>query len=76
MAIGDPADYCNDQETYVPVEPFFDFVDYVSGLIISMGASAQEKVAAYPDGGSQYIPWVKKYVLDERFHPELLAKLP
>jgi hypothetical protein len=75
-AIGDPADYCDDQETYVPVEPFFEFVDYVSALIISMGEGPQDKVSAYPDGDSRYVPWVKKYVLDSRFHAQLLQKLP
>ncbi len=75
-AIGDPADYCNDQETYAPVQPFFEFVDYVSGLIIEMGAEVWPKVSEYPDQASKYIPWVKKYVLDERFHHDLLEKLP
>jgi len=75
-SIGDPADYCNDQETYAPVQPFFEFVDYVSGLIIEMGEDAWPQVSEYRDQASQYIPWVKKYVFDERFHRDLLEKLP
>ena len=74
-SIGDPSDYCNDDETYAPVQEFFDFVDFISALIISLGEAGKLNLAKFRHSNRSYVTWVKKYVTDERFHLQCLKQL-
>lgn len=74
-SIGDPSDYCDDDETHVPVNQFFEFVDYVSALIINLGEAGRVRLDAYPDSRHEYLKWVRKYVTDERFHAQVMQQL-
>jgi len=75
-SIGDVDDYANDLETSIPVESFFAFVDLISAIIILMGPEAIEKIYGRSESKSRYMPWVSKFVLDERFHKQVKAQLP
>lgn len=75
-SIGDVDDYANDLETSIPVERFFAFVDLISALIIVLGPEAIEKAGERNSSKSRYMPWVLKFVQDERFHKQVKEQLP
>lgn len=73
-ALTDPSDYFKgtakgDEQA---VSGFFLFIDLVSALIIHAGETAKQEVTHYTKG--TYVQWVKKYVLDSRFHDGLLKQ--
>lgn len=75
-SIGDPSDYTNKLETSVPVQQFFAFIDLVSALILVVGEEAVAQTLARENAKSQYLPWVKKFVSDERFRSQVMTQLP
>jgi hypothetical protein len=75
-SIGDPSDYANELETSVPVHQFFAFVDLMSALILLIGDEAVEQTLARENAKSQYLPWVKKFVSDERFRSQVMEQIP
>ncbi len=75
-SIGDPLDYCDDEESHAPVQGFFLFIDLVSALIISLGDAGQQALEKYAGSSSRYVPWVVKYVSDERFHAQIRNQFP
>lgn len=75
-SIGDPSDYANELETSVPVQQFFAFVDLISALILLIGGDAVEQTLARENAKSQYLPWVKKFVSDERFRSQVMQQIP
>ena len=58
------------------VEGFFKFVDLISLLILQMGDSVHSQLASYANRRAGYVPWVIKYVSDERFHTNLRHQFP
>lgn len=76
VAIGDVQDYVDDQETFVPAQDFFQFVDLVSALVLALGPAGVAAFQASADPASPYSAWVSKYVSDDRFHDELRASFP
>ena len=75
-SIGDPMDYANEAETSAPIQQFFAFVDLISALILLVGDEAVAQTMARECGKSQYLPWVKKFVSDERFHGQVMQQIP
>lgn len=74
--IGDVDDYANELETSIPVERFFAFVDLISALIIFLGPDAVKKASERSSSKSRYIPWVIKFIQDERFYKQIKEQLP
>lgn len=74
--IGDVDDYANDFETSIPVERFFAFVDLISALIIFLGSDAVKKASERNTSKSRYMPWVIKFIQDERFYKQIKEQLP
>jgi hypothetical protein len=74
--LNDPSDNFTGKEKgdETAVSGFFLFIDLVSVLIISVGEKARLKLHIYRNSSNMYTPWVHKYVLDTRFHEELLKK--
>lgn len=72
----DPSDYFSGSEKRdeKAVVGFFLIIDYISVLIISMGNSGIKELEKYKKEKSTYLPWVIKYVSDERFRNSLLEK--
>jgi len=75
-SIGDVHDYVDDQETSVPAQEFFLFLDLISSLLILLGEPGCERLRSTPEARSPYVAWVKKYVTDDRFHDELRSSFP
>ena len=75
-SIGDPSDYTNELETSVPVQQFFAFIDLISALILLIGEEAVAQALARESAKSQYLPWVKKFISDDRFRSQVMAQLP
>ena len=75
-SIGDVDDYANDFETSIPVERFFAFVDLISALIIFLGSDAVKKASERSPSKSRYMPWVLKFIQDERFYKQVKEQLP
>lgn len=75
-SIGDVDDYANELETSIPVERFFAFVDLISALIIFLGSDAVKKASERSASTSRYMPWVIKFIQDERFYNQVKEQLP
>lgn len=73
-SLGDPGDYCKNDCDGKTVEGFFLFIDFVSALLIHLGDCAIERLDAYSDSRHPFLPWVLKYIADDRFHDEILGK--
>lgn len=74
--IGDVDDYVNETETSIPVERFFAFVDLISALVVLLGPAAIEKAEGRTASNSRYMPWVLKFISDERFYAQIAEQLP
>ena len=76
IELKDPSDYFSGSEKRdeKAIAGFFLIIDYISFLIISMGTSAIKELEKYQKEKSTYLPWVIKYVGDERFRNSLLEK--
>ncbi len=74
--LGDPSEYCKNDYDSKTVAGFFLFIDFVSVLIIRLGDDAVNEIDRYSHLPGKFVPWVIKYVKDERFHAELLSKFP
>ncbi len=73
-SLDDPSAYCkNDLDSDTPAG-FFLFLDFISALIINLGDSAMLKVNKYSNSKHHFVPWVVKYVSDERFQNEIISK--
>lgn len=75
-SMGDPLDYEDELEGSVPVHQFFAFIDLVSALILLIGGEAVTQTLARENPKSQYLPWVKKFVSDERFRGQVMEQIP
>lgn len=73
--IGDVDLYVDELEKSAPAQSFFAFIDLISALILFLGPEAVAKALGRVDSG-KYIPWLKKYLADERFHSEVKKQLP
>jgi hypothetical protein len=76
LRLGDPMDFANEAETSVPVQQFFAFIDLASGLVLLLGPDAVSRALAREARGSEYLPWLQKFVGDERFHAQVLEQIP
>jgi hypothetical protein len=74
--LGDPSDYTKNDLDSETVEGFFNFVDFVSVVLIGLGQDSQVEVQRYGKLPGKFIPWVVKYVTDPRFHADLFKKYP
>lgn len=74
LSLNDPSEYCKDDLDSQTVSGFFLFLDFISALIIQLGDQAIRATQAYQDTRHSFVPWVIKFVNDERFHAEILAK--
>ena len=72
--LGDPSDFTKNDLDSKTVEGFFSFLDFVSFLLIEMGEEVREEMAEYGQLKGKFVPWVIRYVSDERFHNELRTK--
>ena len=75
-SIGDVDDYASELETSIPVERFFAFIDLISALIIFLGSDAVKKASERSSSKSRYMPWVIKFIQDERFYKKVKEQLP
>lgn len=75
-SIGDVDLYVDELERNAPAQSFFAFIDLISALILFLGPEAVTRAAGRVDKGGKYIPWLKKYLVDERFHSEIKKQLP
>ena len=73
-SLGDPSEYCKDDFDEMTPAGFFLYVDFVSALIIDLGTNAIQQVGRYSDTNHHFVKWVVKFVQDERFHNEIVAK--
>jgi len=73
-SLSDPGEYCEHDLDSETVSGFFLFIDFISALIIDLGDQAIQATLAYQDTRHPFAPWVIKFVNDERFHAEILAK--
>ncbi|BCU05588.1 hypothetical protein [Allochromatium tepidum] len=74
LSLNDPSEYCKHDLDSETVSGFFLFLDFISALIIQLGDQAIQATKAYQDTRHPFVPWVIKFVNDERFHAEILAK--
>jgi len=72
--LDDPSEYCQDDYDEKTVAGFFLFIDFISALIINLGAPAIEVASKYSSSKHPYVPWVAKYASEPRFHGEILEK--
>lgn len=75
-SIGDVHDYVDDQETFVPAQEFFLFVDLISSLLLLLGEPAAQRLRSIPETRGPYVASVRKYVDDDRFHDGLRSSFP
>lgn len=75
-SIGDVDLYVDELEKSAPAQSFFAFIDLISALILFLGPEAVARAVGRVDNGGKYIPWLKKYLVDERFHNEIKKQLP
>ncbi|MBF0101056.1 MAG: hypothetical protein HQK77_09135 [Desulfobacterales bacterium] len=73
-SLNDPSDYCKNDYDCETVTGFFLFIDFVSALIIKMGNFTSNEIESYSQFTGKFVPWVIKYVKDERFHSDILSK--
>lgn len=72
--LDDPSVYCkNDHDSDTPAG-FFLFIDFISALIINLGDSTLQKMYQYKNIRHPFVPWVIRYVNDQRFHREIMSK--
>ena len=73
-SLDDPSAYCkNDLDSKTPAG-FFLFIDFISALIINLGDSTIQEANNYSNIKHPFVPWVIKFVNDERFHNEIMSK--
>lgn len=66
-SLEDPSAYCKNDTDQKTVSGFFLFIDFVSALIINMGAPAVQEIKKYATSTHPFVPWVVKYCTDDRF---------
>lgn len=74
--LNDPSDYFsgNQKKDENAISGFFLIIDLVSTFIIKIGYDSFEKIDPYRKSKSKYIPWILKYIDDDRFHSDLINK--
>lgn len=73
-SLDDPSAYCKDDFDSETPAGFFLFIDFVSALIINLGAPAIEETKKFGNTNHHFLPWVIKYADDDRFHHEIMSK--
>ncbi|MDJ0828590.1 MAG: hypothetical protein QNI92_01995 [Desulfobacterales bacterium] len=73
-SLKDPSEYCKNDFDDQTVKGFFLFIDAVSALIINLGEPALPQMGDHSGSSHPFVPWVVKYVQDDRFHTEILQK--
>ena len=73
-SLDDPSAYCNNDFDSETPAGFFRFIDFISALIINLGAPAIEEMKKFGNTSHHFLPWVIKYADDSRFHPEIMSK--
>lgn len=73
-SLDDPSSYCKNHYDSKTVKGFFLYLDFISALIINLGEDAIERITKYKNSKHPFIPWVVKYVEDERFHAQIMSK--
>lgn len=74
--LNDPSDYFSGdhKRDENAISGFFLIIDLVSAFIIKIGDESFDKVDLYRKSKSIYIPWILKYIDDDRFHSDLINK--
>ena len=75
ITIGGPQDYL---DQYDDAKQFFAFIDFISGIVISLGDPAIAKLNEYEDSkvNTHYIHYLKQFANDERFHSQIQNQFP
>lgn len=75
ITIGGPQDYI---EQYDDAQRFFAFIDFVSGIVISLGDPAIARLNEYEDSkvNTHYIHYIKQFANDQRFHAQIREQFP
>jgi hypothetical protein len=74
--LNDPSDYFSGDQKRDEnaISGFFLIIDLVSFFIIKIGDDSFDKINSYRKSKSRYIPWILKYIDDDRFHSDLVNK--